>query len=53
MSTRSSRLFAVGWAGPISLLALGTALGYLGYPWIAPFGDEASLENTHLHGDPR
>ncbi len=50
MSGRSSRLFAVGWAGPIALLALGTALGYLGYPWIASFGDEASLENTHLHG---
>lgn len=50
MSARSFRLFAVGWAGPVSLLALGTALGYLGYPWVAPFGDGASLEDTHLHG---
>ena len=51
MSARSSRLFAVGWAGSITLFVIGTALGYLGYPWIASFGGEASLENTHLHGD--
>ena len=50
MNARSFRLFAVGWAGPVSLLALGTALGYLGYPWVAPSGDGASLEDTHLHG---
>ena len=51
MSTLGSRLFAVGWAGSIALLAFGTALGYLGYPWIASVGDEASLDTTHLHDD--
>ena len=51
MSGRSSRLFAVGWAGSIALLALGTALGYLGYPWIASVGVESKLENKNPHGD--
>ncbi len=51
MSGRSTELFAFGWLGSVALVVLGTAVGYLGYPWITPANNDANREAGHLHDD--